>query len=971
MARLEISLLGPPKIELDGSAIEVDTRKAIALLAYLVMERGPKHRESLAALLWPESDNSRGRAALRRTLSALNKALNGGWLLIDRDVIGLARSEDLSVDVDQFREFLVPTEEHGHAASDVCLQCEEPLNQALDLYRGDFLSGFTLRDSASFDDWQFYQTDTLRREMEKALDRIIRIYINKGEFENAIDSGRRRLALDPLHETTHRTLMRLYAWSGQRAAAMRQYRDCVRILDQELKVAPLEETTELNNAIKTEQLDAPILQHRTRVIEYKPVISEIQLPVAKKSLPLVGRQVEWDQLQKSFLDSAHQACFVILEGEAGIGKTRLAEEFIAHLRREGAVVLGSACYEGESNLAFGPFVEAIRSGMVSEDDLLKLHDIPKHLLAEAARLLPELKDLDPGLSEPVPLDSPGAQTRFFEGVRQVILALTRGNSPGLFFLDDLHFADEATLDLLTYVIRRTSEDRLCVLGCIRSEELSAGHRLRTLLAERRREGAGLQISLRRLQQSETDELVTAIGAPMDEMSDDLQSRLHQESEGLPFLVNEYLMMIQGSLEQGGDVDWALPESMRGILRSKLSAVSSGAMQLLSSAAAIGGPFDFEMVRLVSGRGEEEVVNMLEELQSNWLIKEIVSKPSRGETTYAFHHEKLRVLVLDETSQARKRLLHRRIAEVLSHRDGNSLAGQIAYHYQRAGMEDKAREYFILSGDYARTLYANHEALSHYSAAIELGHPEPAQLMEKMGDLHTLLGEYSKAVEDYENAAAYGNDADRARCERKLGVVYHRKGEWTLAERHFESAYAAIEHTGTEEVRATLLSDWALSLYKRGEIDKSEVLAQQALELARTSGAPNALAQSHNILGILARDLGDLVEAEDHLRGSLGFAQEMEDRAAEMAARNNLALLYADKGEFELGLEAARAALEISIERGDRHREAALLNNIADLLQASGETEEAIAHVKRSVAIYAEIGVDADEYQPEVWKLVEW
>jgi DNA-binding SARP family transcriptional activator len=975
LSRLEISLLGSPQIELDGAAIEVDTRKAIAMLAYLAMERGPVHRESLVTLLWPESDTSRGRAALRRTLSALNKALDGRWLEIERDAIDLMKGNGLSLDIDQFRELLIPEDGHGHDQAEVCLQCEAPVKQAIDLYRGDFLSGFTLRDSSNFDDWQFYQTDTLRRELEKALDRIIRIYIHTGEFDKAIDSSRRRLTLDPLHEATHRTLMRLYAWSGQRAAAMRQYRECVRILDQELKVAPLEETTELNTIIKMEQLDAPILGP---VLKDSPLSSEHEaaplaraLSVEKKMLPLVGREVEWDQLKKSFLDSAHRSCFVLLEGEVGIGKTRLAEEFITYLRKEGAIVLASACYEGESNLAFGPFVEAIRSGIAGQEGLIKLNDIPKHLLTEAARLLPEIKEAHPTMPEPAPLDSPGAQARFFEGVRQVILALTQGNSPGLFFLDDLHFADEATLDLLTYVVRRTSEDRLCVLGCFRSEELASGHRLRLLLSERQRAGAGLLINLRRLKQNETNELIAQAATHSQSIPADLHTRLHVESEGLPFLVNEYLMMIQGTLEGGNEVDWTLPESMRGILRSKISTVPSGAMQLLTSAAAIGGPFDFEMIRQASGRGEEEVVEMLEDLQSRGLIKELVSNSSSGEAAYAFQHEKLRALVYDETSQARKRLLHRRIAEALSHRDGSAVAGQMAYHYQRAGMEEEARDHFIISGDYARTLYANNEALSHYSAALELGYPDPAPLMEKVGDLHTLMGEYTKAIEDYENAVAYGIDSDRPRYERKLGMVYHRKGNWNLAERHFESAFAMIRHEGTVEEQAALLSEWALSVLKRGDMEGAQALANQALELSQTSEASNSLAQSHNIIGILARDQGDLDQAESHLQKSLLLAQKMEDNAAEMAARNNLALVYADKREFELGLEAARAALEISVARGDRHREAALLNNIADLLQASGQTDEAIAHVKQSVAIYAEIGVDADEYQPEIWKLIEW
>lgn len=970
MTRLEISLLGPPQIELDGAPIEVDTRKAIALLAYLAIEGGPKHRESLATLFWPESEPSRGRAALRRTLSALNKALGGNWLNIEREAIDLLRSEGLNVDVEKFEGLLASLADHDHAPTQVCRRCSQPLSEAIALYEGDFLSGFTLRDSQNFDDWQFFQTETLRRKFERALDRIILVHTQAGELEKAIDSSRRRLALDPLHEATHRALMRLYAWSGQRSAALRQYRECVRILDQELKVPPLEETTDLYEAIRTDRLAPPSSVEPALKTEIA-LDTSAQRGSAGPALPMVGRASEWNNLEEAFQRSVRRGSMRLLEGEAGIGKTRLAEEFIRYLRDQGVLVLSSTCYEGESKLAFGPIVEAMRSGLTLAGNENRLEDLPKHLLTEASRLLPELRELDPGLATPTPLDSPGAQARFFEGVRQVVLALTEGEHPGVLFIDDLHFADEATLDLLTFIVRRSSEDSLLVLGCTRLEDLPSDHRIRGLAAEGQRNGAASMIGLRRLEPVETAELLRSSGLAEETIPDEIRHRLHEETEGIPYFISEYMTMIKGAVEAGGEIDWTVPESAKSLLRTKLSHVSSGSMQLLTAGAILGRPFDFEIVREVSGRDEEEAVEMLEELLTRRLIVENVAQGSEGGETYLFQHEKLRALVYDDISPARRRLLHRRAAEALRRRDGAALAGQVGYHYQLAGLEAEAAEQFERAGEYARGLYANREALSHYAIALELGHPETARLLENMGDLNTLLGEYRLAIENFESAVAYGQEADRHRYERKLGLVHHRRGDWGLAERHFEASLAATPGEGHAQDRALLLSDWALSAYKVGDLERAGELAHQAHALAVTEGDANAVAQSHNIMGILARHRGDLEGAEKHLQSSLEIAGEMRDEVVRAAALNNLALVLADEGKFERGLQVTQEALDLSVARGDRHREAALHNNLADLLQASGRTDEAISHVKRSVAIYAEIGVEADEYQPEVWKLVEW
>src|SRR3712207_4301001 len=263
VSRTRVLLLGAPRIEHGGEPIEVDTRKAVALVAYLALTRRRHARDALAGLLWPEYNQRRARAALRRTLSSLGKARTEGWLEVDRESVEL-NLDGVWVDVDCFRELLAECRTHGHPETQVCPDCLSPLSEAVGLYRDDFLSGFALRDSAAFDDWQFFQSEELRRELAGALERLSRGHAALEEWEEAISYARRWLALDPLHEPAHRWLMQLYAWAGQRAAALRQYRECVRVLEEELGVSPLEETTRIYEAIQENDLTPPPVFRKDR-----------------------------------------------------------------------------------------------------------------------------------------------------------------------------------------------------------------------------------------------------------------------------------------------------------------------------------------------------------------------------------------------------------------------------------------------------------------------------------------------------------------------------------------------------------------------------------------------------------------------------------------------------------------------------------------------------------------------------------
>jgi DNA-binding SARP family transcriptional activator len=820
LPHLSITLLGPPRVERDGVPITVDTRKAIALLAYLAMgEPAGASRASLAALFWPDVDQAHAHAALRRTLSALNKALDSPWLVIDRENIGLAGTPDVSLDTADFQAQLAECRTHGHPVQAVCDLCLEPLARAAALYRDEFMAGFTLRDSPDFDNWQFFQSEALRRSLGTVLERLVSGHSRRGEYEVAANFARRWLALDPLHEPAHRRLMELYTWAGQRSAALRQYQDCERVLERELGVAPLAETSELYAAIKDNRLAAP-----TPFAEPPAEPAAAPAPTgAEREPPLVGRAAEQAALLAAYRAVGPDGRLVVLEGEAGIGKTRLAEGSLPVLGGQGAVTLVARCYEGELNLAYGPFVEALRGALGhAPDTLARVAALAPHWLAEAARLLPELSALHPDLPAPPPSGSPGAQSRFFEAVRQVLLTVltppARGRTaalPGVLLIDDAHWIDEASLDLLTYLVRRLRGQPVCLIVTWRGEQVPAGHRLRHLLAESLRAGLAVNIPLRRLSLADVGELA---GVMMPTArSQALVQRLYHETEGLPYFVVEYLASLAQAAEIGAEAPWGVPGGVRNLLEARLATVDETARQLLHTAAVIGRSFELDTLQSASGRSDEETVLGLEALISAGLVNEVpvpgaaTGTPDGPAPTYDFDHEKLRSLVYEQTSQARRRLLHRRVAEALSASArrwpaarAGSVASQVAQHYQLAGHDREAAEYFQLAGEHARALYANGDALAHYHASLALGHPQPTALHEAIGDLQTLQGHYTAALNSYAAAGESNSDpALKARLDHKLGNVYQRRGDWALAEQHFAAGLDALGAEAGAAARARL------------------------------------------------------------------------------------------------------------------------------------------------------------------------
>ena len=517
---------------------------------------------------------------------------------------------------------------------------------------------------------------------------------------------------------------------------------------------------------------------------------------------------------------------VVIEGEAGIGKTRLADELAGHARSLGASVVRGRCYEEETGVAYGPFIEGLRGVLAAGPPL---DQVPRHWLAEARRLLPELVEAYPDLPDPGPLDGPAAGRQFFEGVSQVLLAATGGpggSVPGLLVLDDLQWADEASLDVLAYLVHRLEGRPLLVVACWRSEQVPADARLRRLAAETRRAGRGSVLELPRLDAAGVAELVSAV-APARAGSAGL---LHQRTEGLPFLVLEYL----AAVGDDGELPALLPGGARDLLAARVRGVGDAARQVLATAAVLGRSFDVDTARAASGRSDEEAVAALEELAARGLVHEVAGD------VYDFGHGLVRDLVYSQTSLARRRLLHRRVGEALAaaargRRPQEPPAASIARHLEQGGATAEAAGWHRLAGDQARAVFANREALGHYRAAAGLGDPDPAGLHAAIGDLETLLGNYDAALAAYTEAAGTAGDGDRWVVEQKLGAISARRGDWDAAERHLTAALAALGSAGAEARRAELAADRSLAAHRQGRDDAADQLANDALDLAATSG----------------------------------------------------------------------------------------------------------------------------------------
>ncbi len=915
-----VQLFGAPQVTRDGVQVTFDTRKAVALLAYLAVTGRPQRRESLAALLWPESDQTRARAALRRTLSVSGAV--GPALVVGRGDIALDPSLTRS-DVSEFLRL---------AASD------DPLDwqRAVDLAPESLLAGFTLRDSPAFDDWLATTSDLMRDRLTGLLARLVAAHTDVRRFDDALAAAHQWATLDPLSEPAQREVMRLLVWNGQRPAALRQYRTCVRNLDRELGVAPLPETTELYDDIRANRLPAPDVVGSVTEADGPNRGTGATTAADQRSgslttagagppvPPLVGRAAELAELDRRWRSSAQvpTACAVV--GAPGLGRTALVASLEASVSSAGGGVVSIRGHAGEADLAFAAVVDLVR--------------------ALAAR--------NPAVAEPLaavgqPVETPGALVRLFEQVRDAVTVALAGPVPGLLVVDDAHWLDPTSADLLAYLVRRPPPGVLTVVTW-RSDVPAPVSSI---------DAAGL-VALKPWTVDEVAEVLAHL-----ELANLDASVAHHRTLGVPRLVVEYALAADGGVP-GHEAQ------LRELVVSRLDAAPAATRQLLGTAAVLGSVSDPELLRQTSGRDESEVVDAIEDAVERRLL---VEDGQRG--GYDVPYDALRDLVLERVSLARRRLLHSRAADVLARRHSTESRGasaaMVARHLAAAGRDDEAARWYWTAAVDSGTLYAYQEMLEHLRAALALGY-DPATTHAATGDALIRLGRYHDALVAYEQAAAAVDPSDArslAVLEHKLAEVHDRLGDWAVAQAHLESASELLAGDDDLPRRAQVCADLALVEYRQGDAAAAESDAARALELAERSDDSSALAQAHNVLGVLAAAKGELTAAQAHLTSSRNHAQSAADVGLTVAAMNNQARVLEESGNIDEALVEAQAALALGVQHGDRHREAALHDHVADLLHRAGRDSEAMEHLKAAAAAFAD--VDDSSVRPDVWKLVAW
>ncbi|HEU4919574.1 MAG TPA: AAA family ATPase [Candidatus Limnocylindrales bacterium] len=937
---LQIRVLGPLEIRVDGMPLVVDTRKALAIVALLAVERRPFGRDELAALLWEESDDESARGALRRTLSVLRGALGDRWLRVDRSTVTLDDAARLDL-----------------AALEAATASDDPaaLRAAAALARGPFLAGFSLRDSTGFDDWRATRASAVERTVEDGLDRLAAAEEADGNVAEALAAAAQRVGLDPLDEPAQRRLMALLARTGDRAGAIRQYRACVAVLERELGVAPLAETTELYESIRNarpESAPAP----------------PSPIPVARSRLPIAGRDPDLAAILGVHGRATPDGGVVLVTGEAGIGKTRLAEAVAEAVADAGGRVLAARAFATESSIAYGPIVDLVRAGLASPNGAAALRSLPTLTIAELGRLgaLPEAL-ADGRLPEVGPAggsDGPAARVRLLEAIAATLTVLAGGRVPGLVVVEDLQWADEASREALLYLGRRLTGRALLLLLAWRSEDLD-DLGLAFAAAAEAIPAASVR-ELGRLDRPAVRRLAAAAAAAGGPTVD--ADGLLEASEGLPLYVVEAL----AAGIPGGD---GTATTIRALLRERLAAVSETAAQVLAAAAVIGRSFDLPLVRGASGRSEEETITALEELVRRGLVREVVSGRGAG---FDFAHARLREAAYEATSLARRRMLHRRTADLLradpERRADPRWLVQLAGHELAAGREAEAAEAFLQAGLRSRALYANREAAVQLETALALGHPDVAGIQQALGEIRTAEGNYAGAIAALEAAAAVAEEPALPGIELRLGRVHARRGDLAAAASHLDAAVDALRlasRPGDARLLARALVERAVVAQRAGELDAAGEAASLALTVADTAGDVAGAGSAHRILGLVARDRGDLAAARAELRQSLASADDDPDTAAGIAARNALALVEAAAGNHEGAIDLLRVALDGCRRIGERHLEAAIRNNLADQLHALEREEEAMDHLKRAVTLFAEVGGAPGELEPEIWKLIAW
>jgi DNA-binding SARP family transcriptional activator/DNA-binding XRE family transcriptional regulator len=799
---LQAQLFGSFSLVYDSNLIAgFNSPRLQSLVAFLILHAdSPQSRQQIAFLFWPDASESEARNNLRQFIFQLRQTLpdSDRFLQVDTNTIFWKTDEKQMIDVVLLRQALKDADLYNQRG-DQSLQ-RVALEKAVSAYQGDLLPGL-------YEDWIEPEREGLRLQSQNAHRKLIQILEMQREYALALTIGQRLLNLDPLDEGTYVTLMRLYALNDDRAGVRRVYQNAVGTLQREVGVEPGEI---LRTAYQRLQ-DAP-----------QSVSSQDQNnKVIDSSFKLVGRQLEWQQLQTAWKRVVSgEAQLALITGEAGIGKSRLAEELFTWVARQGFATAYSRSYGAEGRLSLGPVTDLLRS----ESIRAHLASLDNVWITEIARLLPELLIEHPGLAHPTPIAEYGQRQFFFE-------ALARGihssQQPRLLWIDDLHWADQETLEWLHYLLRFEPHSTLLIVGTARSEESPPEHPVSLMARQLRVENKISTIELAPLDAAETAKLASQVQGHALEDSDTI--RLFRETEGNPlFVVETVRANVAGSVAveigstnlPASSEAHLLPPRVHAVILGRLVQLSPQARNVAEMGAVIGRAFPLDLLLQAGHDSEETVVHALTELWQKRIVRE------QSVNTFDFTHDKLREVTYLEISAPKRRLIHRNVAYALQNLHGENLepvSGQLAAHFESAGLVQQALPYYEKAVIWAQNICAHTEAIRLLRKALILLEtlPPGRERDEQELAFQTYMGI------SMVSSKGYGAPEVWKACSRAQELCDQLK----------------------RPLSSPILRTLAIAHLSRTEFDQALVIGNQLLERAEQGQDNVLLVEAHYVLGV--------------------------------------------------------------------------------------------------------------------------
>jgi DNA-binding SARP family transcriptional activator len=689
VAAFTLNLLGPPSVQLSEgtSALPQPGAKVLALLAYLAMESGPHTREELAGLLWGESSDSEARASLRQVLKHLRSHL-GDTVRIDRAAVEL--SDTLACEVRDFRQRV--TQEPARAAN-------------TDIPR--FLAGFSVRNAPRFDEWLAETRRELLRQYQHALGTLAREAMGQWRWREAADLAERWLGSDPLSDEAVKLLVEARFLSGDRGGALGRFTQYRAALKRETGCEPSRSLLSLVQRIEADTGSAPP----------RPVTDEWYTRAPSFEASMIGRDKEWGSLAHAWKTlSPTGGRVVLIEGEAGVGKSRLADEFVRWLVAEGGTVLRGRCYDARAGAPFEPVVEALRDTLTAPG----LAGTAPEWLSEVTRLLPELRQRFPGLAPPAAAADAADGWRLFEGIAQLLLALA-SERPVAVWLDDLQWCDLDSCNLVRFLIRRSERAPVLWLTTLTLGELDRDAPAAQLCRLLRAKAHADVLPLGPVSEEDLWLIVRQMGqvnAPSGAKR--FAQRLFAVTGGNPFYLVELLktMFAQGLLAADEDSgEWTpvpgaltgrrevpISQDIHNVIAERVERLPDPLRNLLGTLAVSGAGCSTEVLSRIHGIPSLHAAALADALTERRLVSE-------ESGAYRCAHPVIAKVVRDRLAAPRRREIHRALALALEAGNSGEAAGEIARHADRGEKRTMAHRYGLIAAGAAKERCAYGEALS--------------------------------------------------------------------------------------------------------------------------------------------------------------------------------------------------------------------------------------------------------------------